>query len=334
MTSALVTGATGLIGSHIVEHLVGANWNVRALVRTTSAADFVRKLGAEPVTGDVLDASSFRRSAAGCDVIFHTAAGVTPKGGWEAFRGLNVDGTRNAIDAAADSGARLLQMSSVAVYGTEGRYEGEWRTMDEESPWPPLLNRNYYGRSKRESEQLVLDAHRAGRVWATAVRPCVVYGRRDRQFIPRVAPILMRGVAPLIGAGKSTLPVVHAANVADGALRAALHPAAGGRAFNLTNDFPVAVRDFFELAARGLGRRIRFIHLSMPAARIVFGTAKIGLRVLTGGRLSVVSDASLGFLTRDNPFSSERARRELGWDPRVRPEDAVPEAFAWWREHH
>ena len=66
------------------------------------------------------------------------------------------------------------------------------------------------------SEALVLEAHAAGRIWATAVRPDVIYGKRDRQFVPRIAGLLQRGFAPLIGGGRTTLPIVHAANVADG----------------------------------------------------------------------------------------------------------------------
>jgi nucleoside-diphosphate-sugar epimerase len=63
---------------------------------------------------------------------------------------------------------------------------------------------------------------------------------------------------------------------------------------------------------------------------LLFGAMKAGARVLTAGRFNVVSDASLSFLTEDNPFTSERARRDLGWTPRVRPEDGIPEAFRWW----
>ena len=87
----------------------------------------------------------------------------------------------------------------------------------------------FYARSKRESEELVMEAQRAGRLWATAVRPVVIYGTHDRQFVPRLARMLRRGFAPLIGGGRTTLAIVHAANVADGMVRAAAHDGAGGR---------------------------------------------------------------------------------------------------------
>jgi 2-alkyl-3-oxoalkanoate reductase len=328
---ALVTGATGLVGSHIVERLVADGWSVRALVR--SASNDLASLGVETTQGDVLDRDSFIRSAAGCDAIFHTAAAITTPGGWEVFRRLNVDGTANAIAAAESSGARLLQLSSVAVYGPTARYSGPGKKTSEDMVLGPLPERAYYARSKRESEQLVLEAHATGRIWATAVRPNVIYGPRDRQFVPRVAKLLRRGIVPIIGGGRSIFSVTHAANVADGAVRAVMCDSAGGRAYNVANDYPVTVRRFFELAGEGLGRRVRFVSIPLPAAKVAFKVVKSTTRVLTGGRLNVISSASIGFLTEDNPFTSERARRELGWSPTVRPEQGIPEAFHWWKTH-
>jgi nucleoside-diphosphate-sugar epimerase len=116
-------------------------------------------------------------------------------------------------------------------------------------------------------------------------------------------------------------------------VRAATRDAAAGRAYNLANDFDVTVRRFFELAGEGLGRRIRFVRLPTPVARGTLRAVKAITRALTGGKMSVVSSASLAWLTRDNPFTSERARAELEWAPSVRPEVGVPEAFRWWREH-
>ena len=328
---ALVTGATGLVGSYVVERLLADGWSVRALVRDRAQAAWLEREGAELADGDVLDAPSFAAAARGCDAIFHTAAVITPRGGWEVYRATNVEGTRNAVHAAATSGARLLQLSSVAVYGTASRY-GRGQT-DERTPLPPLPLQAYYARSKRDSEAVALEAHRDGRIWAAAVRPDVIYGRRDRQFIPRVGRIFDRGVAPLIAGGRTTLAIVHAGNVADGAVRAVTHDAAGGQAFNLANDHDVTFADFVGYAAEGLERRISTVPVPLPVARLAFGLARYALGLVRGGGMRVAAEGMLDFLTRDNPFSSARARRELGWDPPVRPELGVPEAFRWWKAH-
>lgn len=335
MSLALVTGATGLVGSHIVERLLGDGWRVRALTRDPSGA---RRLLPEPVelhTGDVLDASSFESAASGAHVVFHAAANIIVRGGWESYRVTNIEGTRNAIGAAARARARLLHVSSVAVYGSSGRYEAAKRggRTDEDTPLAPLPERAFYARSKRESEALVLEAHQRGEVWAAAVRPDVIYGRRDRQFVPRMARLLLaRTPVPLLNGGRSILAVVHAANVADGAILAATTDIAGGKAYNLANDHDVTVRRFFELAGEGLGRRPLFVPMPLGAARAALRIAKGVARFVSGGRFSLVSNSAIDFIAEDNPFSSERAKRELGWTPRVHPETGVPDAFRWWLE--
>jgi nucleoside-diphosphate-sugar epimerase len=322
---------------------------VRALVRdlTTRVAPpgqwadigWLRAQGVELAAGDVLDLPSFTRAATGCAVVFHTAAAITPRARgvhpYDAFRIPNVDGTRNAIGAAERAGARLVQLSSVAVYGPKARYAGSGAPrdrVDESMTLTPLPERAFYARSKRESEELVMAAHAEGRIWATAVRPDVIYGPRDRQFVPRIARLLRFGIGPVVDGGHTTLAIVHAANVADGAVRAATTPAAGGRAYNLANDYDVTLAEFLRLAGQGLDRRVRIV--SLPKWLVAGGlkAVKAVATLVSGGGLSVVSNASLGLVTRDNPFTSDRARRELGWSPPVHPETGVPEAFRWWRE--
>ena len=329
MPRALVTGATGLVGSHIVERLQRNGWTVRALVREHADTTWLSSHHVDLALGDVLDPVPFASAASGCEAIFHTAAAITPKGGWEAWRATNIDGTANAIAAAESSGARLLHLSSVAVYGPSGRYRREGAT-SESSPLQPLPDRAYYARSKRDSEAMVLGAHNEGRIWATAVRPCVVYGPRDRQFIPRAASLLDLGYAPIIGDGGAVLSIVHAANVADGAVRAVQLDAAGGRAFNLANDHPVTVRQFAELAAAGLGRPVRAVRIPLPVARAAMRVVRAAARLTMGAGMDAMAASTLDFLTRDNPFSSSAAREVLGWDPVVRPQDGVPDAFSWW----
>ena len=333
MPTALVTGATGLLGMHLVPRLQRDGWQVRALVRDPARAGMLGRADVALATGDVLDETSLTRAARGCDVLFHAAAVITPLGGWEAFRRPNVEGTRNAIAAARSASARLVHVSSVAVYG-DRRYASGGERTDESKVGGHIAEDSYYARSKRESEDLVFAAQRAGELWATAVRPCVLYGPFDRQFVPRLARLVTRSVVPVIAGGRNTLAVVHAANVVDGLVRAAAFEGANGKAYNLANDYDVTVREFFARAAEGLDRRGRIISIPMLAARVAFTALSAVAPLVVGNRFKSQTSASFDFLARDNPFSSDLARRELGWDPPVRPETGVAEAFRWWAAHH
>ncbi|HYD54791.1 MAG TPA: NAD-dependent epimerase/dehydratase family protein [Gemmatimonadaceae bacterium] len=332
MPTALVTGATGLVGAHIVERLLAEGWSVRALVRDVGRAGWLSRLDVGLVTGDVLDQPSFVRAAAGCDHVFHCAAAITARGGWRDFQRINVDGTRNAIAAASRAKARLLHLSSVAVYGP-ARYTPGGRTDERVALDQPIPEEAWYARSKRESERLVMTAHEAERVWATAVRPSVVYGPRDRQFVPRIARLLLRGIAPVVGTGGNTLAIVHAANVAHGAVLAVTSDVAGGEAYNLAHDFDVTAADFFRLAAEGLGRPVRTVRIPLSIARLGIGAIRFAAPLFPSRALAVAAASSVDFLGRDNPFSSELARTELGWAPSVTPEEGVPAAFRWWNVH-
>ncbi len=328
MTTALITGASGLVGSHLVERLRRNGWHLRALVRDPTRTGWLAEQEVDLRVGDTRDAAAFRRAAEGAQFIFHCAAAITPRGGWEAFRAPNIDGTRNAIHAAEQANARLLHLSSVAVYGPDGRYaltsDG---TLQEVQPLRPMPDTAWYARSKRESEQLVMDAHRTGRIWATAVRPCVIYGPRDRQFIPRAAALLRLPLVPRIGDGCAVFAIVHARSVAEVAVRAVTSDVAGGRAYNVTNDPPFTVNEFYAAAEEGLGQRARWLRIPGAAAQGAMGAVGAALRALRVPGASMLNAQSLDFVLADNPFSSERAQRELGWTSSVDPHAAVVEAF-------
>lgn len=328
MTIALITGAGGLVGSHLVERLKRDGWQLRALVRDRARAAWLAAQGVELHDGDTLDAAAFARAAHDVQFVFHCAAAITPRGGWEAFRAPNIDGTRHAIDAAAQAGARLLHLSSVAVYGPDGRFSlTRGSGLQELQPLRPLPDAAWYARSKRESEELVMAAHRSGRVWATAVRPCVIYGPRDRQFTPRVASVLRLPLVPRIGSGRATLSIVHARSVAEVAVRAATRDIAGGRAYNVTNDPPITVNEFYEAAQVGLGKRARWVPIPGGAVQHAMGALGTALRALRVPGSALLNARALDFLLADNPFSSERARIDLEWTSEIDPRAAVAEAF-------
>ena len=328
MSRLLVTGATGMLGSHVALYALETGWRVRGLVRSPGGADSLAVRGVELVLGNVQDAEAVRRAADGCDAVVHAAAAIGSRGPADPYMTTNVVGTRNVLEAARAASARMVHVSSTAVIGMERYAPGA--PLDESMPLPDLPAWDAYGRSKQAAEREVARATRSGAVWVTTVRPPLMYGRRDRQFVPRVAATLSRGLAPLVGSGRNTLPLVHAASVAEGILAALAHDGANGRIYNLTEDRPVTGRTLLESALRGLGVRAAVVRLPRPLAAAGFVVLAGALTL--AGRVDLARHARGTFmtLTRENPFSAARARAELGWRPNVRPDAAIEDAFRWW----
>ncbi len=321
-----------MLGYHLISRLRALGCEVRTLVRDPGAASWLADEGATLVAGDVRNSDSLLSAAAQVDVIFHCAALIKAAGGWDSYCQTNVDGTANVVAAARENGARVVHASSVAVYGSFARHRSDGLPTTEDTPFAELETHEYYARSKRAAEEVVLDSHKRGEVWACALRPDVMYGAHDRQFTPRAGRIMLGPLVPVVGAGKTLLPIVYAGNVADAMILAATRDAAGGRVFNVANDFDITYLNFVRLAAQGLGRKPRIVHVPVSVARVVARSLELLARTPLAAGFPIPANNSIDFVTRDNPFSSERARRELGWNPQQRPEQSVPASFRWWME--
>lgn len=321
--TVLITGASGLVGSHVVEALVARGQPVRALVRAASRA--VLPHGIEAVTGDVTDPAAWSAAARGVSAIVHAAAIVQRRASWERYVAVNVDATRLAVAAARTAGARLVHISSVAVYGGTAAYPPQPERRDEDYPVLPIAERDFYGRTKRMAEDVVREAAARRELVAVALRPTVIFGERDRLFTPRVLRALRLPVVPQIGPGTNRLSCVYAGNVAAAAVAALDAPVQGFRAYNVTSDGPPALsqRDFFAAFAAALGRRYRPIPIPRSLARFVIG-------LFTARRLA---GAGVAFLTGDNPYVDDRARRELGWTPPTPAPQAIARTVAWFEEN-
>ena len=319
--TVLVTGGSGLVGSHTIETLRQSGVRVRALVRPGSER-VVRSLGAEVVMGDVADAAAWRRAADGVTGIVHAAATVGP-GAAERAYAVNVRGTRLAVETARAARAHLVHLSSVSVYSGSADYRPVVERRTEETPLQPIDRADHYARSKRESEQLIHEAAEAGALGAgvTVIRPDVIYGERDRLFAPRVYRSIRARILPLVGPGTNHLPCVYAGNVAS-AIEAALRcPAPGVRAYNVTRDAggPLTVREFMQAFAAAAGVRIRVVRLPVSLARWM-------LALWSGPRLA---RAALSFMTGEDPYVTDRIERELAWRPAVDTRTAIARTVRW-----
>jgi 2-alkyl-3-oxoalkanoate reductase len=325
--TVLVTGAAGLVGTHVLEALRARGERPRALVRA-NAGGLVESFGAEPVIGDVTDAGTWERAALGVRAIVHAAALVVTRDSFDEFTRVNVGGTRLAIAAARRQGARLIHVSSVAVYGRTEVYAAGREGVTEEYPFQPLPDADFYARTKRAAELLVQEAGRAG-LGAIAIRPNVIYGERDRLFTRRLVAHLKRGLIPQIGPGANHLSCVYAGNVASAIVAAIDSPQGPGfHAYNVTRDAPplLSQRELFATFARAIGRRPRFVPVPVGLVRAGIAAWSTVLKVLFPGRYAGLGSAALSFILGENPYSTERIGRELGWAPPFDTRSAVARA--------
>lgn len=323
-----LTGGTGLIGSHVAGRLRGRGDEVVALVRPTSDTRYLESIGCELATGDLLDAeAASAERMRGADAVIHAAAKVFQAGSREAFLRVNVEGTERMLGAAARTAPRFILLSSVAVYagirGPRPLTEERWTEADPET-------QPRYPASKHLSERAAWRAHQDGRVRLTTVRPSVVYGERDRSATPVFVRYGSLPLIPLIGGGRTTLPVVYAGNVAAGVVAALDRPSSEGRAYNLAMDVPVTGRELVALLGRGLDRSPRVVPVPARPARVVASAVEAATRWLPGVR-TIDARRAVVSMARDNPYDSSRARLELGWSGLTPHEEGMRRTMAWWR---
>jgi nucleoside-diphosphate-sugar epimerase len=330
--SVFVTGGTGLVGRQVIAALRARGERVRALARTDRAAAELRALGADPVRGDLTDPASLVAAIPGTRAVVHAGAVILSRRGWAHYHTTNVVATEAVARGCAEHGVRLVYLSSVAVYGRRTTYDGGAGTVTEEFGLErPLYPGDHYARSKREAELAVWRVAADTGLSAVALRPCVIYGEGDRHFAVRVAQLLRRGVAPLIGDGANPLSVVYAGNVAAAALRA-LERADVVGAFNVANDGTLTQREFVERFAAGLGLAVRMVRIPRALAWSAAAAADGVLHLARPAAPMTTLRAAVQFLSSANPFVSARAARELDWRPAVAPAEAVERTGRWYRD--
>ncbi len=326
----LITGATGLLGSHIAEQLVERGERVRALVRPGSDTRFLEELGVERVHGDLADGPSVRRAIAGAEVVYHAAAKVGDWGPWSEFQRDIIDATRHVVEACAAEGIRrLVYVSSVSAYGHPQPRPTPVTEAD------PLGSRfwfwDYYTRAKIQAERLVWQQREKTGLPVVVIRPGWIYGPRDRTSIGRMARTLAKRWVFIMGRGDNRLNTVYAGNVAQACLLAAAAPNAVGQAYNVSNDGgAITQREYFNCFADALGApRPRW---RVPY-RIAFGFAflleALG-RLFRTRRPPFVTRYAAWLLGRSTFYSTEKAQRDLNWQPRIGYQEGIARTAQWY----
>jgi len=320
-TSALVTGATGMLGRHLVELLLQQGVTVRAFARPGSDVSHLRAAGVDLVYGNAGDVEAIRRAVEGTDILFHFAAYLTVSAPFGAagdsplYQSVNVDFTEHLLSAARESGlSRFIFASSNSVYALDAPVP-----TPEDAPLQPL---SAYGRSKVAAEAHVRDYQQRG-LATTIVRPCVIYGPGDRYFIPTALSLARLPLLPLVNGGETLFDMVYARDVASLLWRAACSAQAIGRIYNAGPGQPTTLRQLVEAYRRLTARGPKIVSIAPAAARRfgVFGRPLVSR--LAPGAEAALTPEGLALMAHDMHLDMSRAAQDLDYRPQTSLEEGL-----------
>lgn len=323
--TVLVTGAAGLLGSHVTEQLIARGERPRAVVHPQRDAGWAAPPGADLHAADVADRAAIEPLLAGVDCVIHCAARTGPWGPWPEYERVNVLGLRTIVTAAIAAGVRrFVHVSSITVHGNDVRGDA-----DEDSPL--RTEPNPYSRSKVAGELLLRRMIRDHSAPVTIVRPGWIYGPGDTASFGRFARMIDEKRMIVIGDGRNHIPLVYVRDAADGALLAAAREQAAGRTYLLVNDEPVTQRQFLDAIAAELNVPPPRRRIPYRAALALGAAAESAARLARSQQPPPVMRYGLQLIGGENRFSAGRARRELGFAPAVGFAEGVKRSVAWYR---
>jgi nucleoside-diphosphate-sugar epimerase len=312
-----VTGARGFIGQAVAKRWADSGG-------PTAGVDLADDPEREVIAGDITVRGSWERALTDAGVVIHTAALVSNAYDLDTSWRVNVLGTRNALEAAATAGVkRFVHISSVRAFSDLGFPAG----VTERHPVRP--DGNPYVDTKIASEQVALQAHAAGEIEVTIIRPGDVYGPGSRPWTLLPLEIIRSRRFLLPAMGRGVFSPVYVDDLVDGLLLAATRPEAAGHVFTIAGPSPVTTREFFSHYFRMLGRRGP---ICAPTSVAVGAARLVGAAERLRGERTEINAASMLYLARPGGYSIEKARRLLGYEPTVDLDEGMRRTEAWLRE--
>jgi nucleoside-diphosphate-sugar epimerase/predicted dehydrogenase len=301
----LVTGASGGLGSALVERLLADGHKVRVMVRSLPT---VPREGVEYARGDLGDPAAVDRAVQGAEIVFHVGAAM--KGGWLDHQGGTIEGTRNVLAASRKHGVRkLVHVSSLSVIDWAG---AEAMTpVDETTALEPRSEeRGSYTRAKLEAEKLV-SAEAASGLPAVIIRPGQIFGGK----IPLMTGAVARRVGGrhlVLGDGEMQLPLVYIDDVVDALVLASASKLSKGEIIQIVDPEPWTQN---QVLAEVAGPDAKVIRLPRAAVFAMGGASELVLGLIK--KQSPVARYRLKSALASRRFDSSRAIELLGWKPRV-----------------
>ncbi len=309
MTAVFVTGGSGFIGGRLIERLRREGHSVRALARSTSAAERVRARGGEPAAGDLADPAALRAAAEGCELAFHAAAMLGDWGRREDFERGNVDGTRNALRACGDAGVRRFVHVGTEAALLAGR---PLIDVDETAPLRPD-SPALYSATKARAEQAVLAANRDG-FETVVVRPRFVWGVGDTTLLPVMVQMVRGGRFAWIGGGRQRTSTTHVDNTVEGLVLGATR-GRPGEVYFVTDGEPIVFRDFVSelLATQGVQPPSRNVQTAVASLLASGGETLWRLLRLSGH--PPLTRFAYWVSSQECTIRIDKAREQLGYSP-------------------
>jgi nucleoside-diphosphate-sugar epimerase len=319
-----LTGASGYTGGRLLGALRHRRDEVTALVRRPSLTERLRTSGAILVEGDLSDPDALGRLVDGADAVVHVAAVYRTAGHPDSYyREVNVRGTARLLEAALAAGVRrFVHTSTVGVHGHVADPPA-----DETAPIAPG---DIYQATKAEAEALALEFHRTRGLGVAVVRPGAIYGPGETRLL-KLFRAIARGRYAIVGDGRSFYHPVYIDDLVQGFLLALDRDEAAGESFLICGPEYVTQRELAALIARHTGGRVLPFHI--PARPVQWAGGLVEGLCVPLGIDPPLHRRRVDFWTKSRAFSIDKARRVLGYDPKVPLEEGIARTATWYREN-
>jgi dihydroflavonol-4-reductase len=320
---ALVTGASGFIGAQLVKTLLARGDRVRILVRETSNLRLLEGAAVETALGDVTELQTLAKAVEGAEVVYHLA-GIRRTPSSADFARVNVEGTRNVLEAASRQSRppRVVLAGSLSATGPSSE-----KPLTEDAPFRPV---EPYGQSKVEAERLCV-AYSQKVPYAIGRAPRVL-GPGDRENLAFVKLVNRGFILELTGAPRR-LSFIDVDDVAQGFAVLGTHPAAEREVFFVTSPQTLTLTQLQDIIAQTLGKKFRLRVPVAPAALRSAAWAADHLSRLTGKHLPLNHKLSEQLLAAGWWCSDEKARARLGFSASINLEESMARSVRWYVEH-
>ena len=318
---ALVTGATGFIGSHLTQSLLQKGFKVRALIRKTSNLQWLKETGIEQVVGDLSEGSLPAGVFTGVNYIFHLS-GVIEALSREDYFKVNTGGTRRLLEAAAQNSPSLKKfvfVSSQAAGGPSRQKEG----VREEDPPHPV---SHYGESKLAAEKEVLGF---ARLFPTVIlRPPTIYGPREMRVF-RAFQMMKRGFALAPGFKPKFISFCYVTDLVEAVFLAAFQDQPSGRIYNVAGPRSYEWLEFIDTIGRALNRSYRVYRIPASFLSLLGAVGEIYSRLSRRTALFTRQKVK-EFVQNSWVIDGSRIREELGWSEKTTLQEGLIQTAAWY----